>query len=59
MQLYKWLYPSVGPLICGSVLIKLKSGKTSVLDTFCGRHCLPIRDDIVTLRLLLVLGFKR
>ena len=43
MQLFKRLCPSVGPSVCWSVgllvrrssVIKLKSGKTNVLDTFC------------------------
>ena len=39
-QLYKRLCPSVGPLVRPSVMvIESKSGKTSVLDTFCVCLC--------------------
>ena len=34
-QLYKRLCPSVHPSVRPSVVIESKSGKTSVLDTFC------------------------
>ena len=47
LQLYKRLCPSVRPLVHPSVgpsvgplvMIELKSGKTSVLDTFCVCLC--------------------
>ena len=34
-QLYKWLSPSVHQSVCCSMVIKSKSIKTSVLDTYC------------------------
>ena len=64
MQLYKRLCQSVGLSVGLSGVIKFKSGKTSIFDTFClclivggvkvwmgvGCPCPPVRNDIVTPR---------
>ena len=67
MQLYKRLCPFVGPLVHllvrWFVVIELKSGETSVLNSLCvvvgvwmgvGCPCPPARNDIVTPRHLFI-----